>query len=69
MARRWSKGAGRFDVEYSVGESVRIIDGPFSDFSATIDEVKSDKRKLKVMVKIFGRKTPLELDYTQVEKE
>ena len=61
--------AGRFDVEYSVGESVRIIDGPFSDFSATIDEVKSDKRKLKVMVKIFGRKTPLELDYTQVEKE
>ena len=69
QADRDAEGAGRFDVEYSVGESVRIIDGPFSDFSATIDEVKSDKRKLKVMVKIFGRKTPLELDYTQVEKE
>ena len=69
QADRDAEGAGRFDVEYSVGESVRIIDGPFSDFSATIDEVKSDKRKIKVMVKIFGRKTPLELDYTQVEKE
>lgn len=69
QADRDAEGAGRFDIEYSVGESVRIIDGPFSDFSATIDEVKSDKRKLKVMVKIFGRKTPLELDYTQVEKE
>ena len=64
-----AEGEGRFDVEYSVGDSVRIIDGPFSEFSATIDEVKSDKRKLKVMVKIFGRRTPLELDYTQVEKE
>lgn len=64
-----AEGEGRYDVEYMVGETVKIIDGAFTDFSATIEEVKSDKKKLKVMVKIFGRKTPLELSYTQVEKE
>ncbi len=68
QADRDAEREGRLDVEYRVGEFVRIVDGPFSDFSATIEEVKSDKRKLKVMVKIFGRKTPLELNYTQVEK-
>ena len=56
-------------VPYMVDEAVKVTDGPFSGFSGVIEEVNSEKRKLKVMVKIFGRKTPLELGYNQVEKE
>ncbi len=56
-------------VPYVVGEAVKIIDGPFNGFDGTIEEVVEDKRKLLVMVKIFGRKTPLELNFTQVTKE
>lgn len=54
---------------YIVGESVKVISGPFSGLSGIIEEVHPDKKKLKVMVLIFGRKTPLELAFTQVEKE
>lgn len=54
---------------FAVGESVRIIDGPFTNFTGTIEEINEEKKKLKVMVKIFGRKTPLELNFSQVEKE
>ena len=54
---------------YFVGENVKVIFGPFSGFSGVIEEVNSEKKKLKVMVMIFGRKTPLELAFTQVEKE
>lgn len=57
------------DVEYIVGENVKVINGPFNGFSGVIEEVNAEKKKLKVMVKIFGRKTPLELNYLQVEKE
>jgi transcriptional antiterminator NusG len=56
-------------VEYALDETVKVTDGPFSGFSGIIEEVNAEKKKLKVMVKIFGRKTPLELSYTQVEKE
>ncbi|HLW07997.1 MAG TPA: transcription termination/antitermination protein NusG [Marinilabiliaceae bacterium] len=51
------------------GEAVKVTDGPFNGFSGVIEEVNNDKRKLKVMVKIFGRKTPLELSFLQVIKE
>ena len=57
------------DIPYMVDETVKVTDGPFSGFSGIIEEVNTEKRKLKVMVKIFGRKTPLELSFMQVEKE
>ena len=57
------------NIPYEVDETVKVTDGPFSGFSGVIEEVNTEKRKLKVMVKIFGRKTPLELAFTQVEKE
>ena len=56
-------------VPFVVGESVKVIDGPFNSFSGIIEEINEEKKKLKVMVKIFGRKTPLELNYMQVKKE
>jgi transcriptional antiterminator NusG len=57
------------NVPFFVGETVKVIDGPFNSFSGIIEEVNEEKKKLKVMVKIFGRKTPLELSFMQVEKE
>lgn len=54
---------------FIIGEFVKVTDGPFNGFSGVIEEVNEEKKKLKVMVKIFGRKTPLELNYIQVEKE
>lgn len=57
------------NVPFVVGETVKVIDGPFNSFSGVIEEINEEKKKLKVMVKIFGRKTPLELSYMQVEKE
>ncbi|MDR1602688.1 MAG: transcription termination/antitermination protein NusG [Tannerella sp.] len=57
------------DVQYYTGETVKVTYGPFNGFSGVIEEVNAEKKKLKVIVKIFGRKTPLELNYVQVEKE
>ena len=57
------------NIPYAVDETVKVTDGPFSGFSGVIEEVNIEKHKLKVMVKIFGRKTPLELGFMQVEKE
>ena len=54
---------------FIIGEFVNVIDGPFNGFSGVIEEINEEKKKLKVMVKIFGRKTPLELNYIQVQKE
>lgn len=57
------------NVPFIVGETVKVIDGPFNSFTGVIEEINEEKKKLKVMVKIFGRKTPLELGFMQVEKE
>jgi transcriptional antiterminator NusG len=56
-------------IPFTIGETVKVIDGPFNNFNGTIQEINEEKKKLKVEVKIFGRKTPLELSFMQVEKE
>ena len=60
---------GEMNIPYVVGESVKVIDGPFNNFNGTIENINEEKKKLTVMVKIFGRKTPLELNYMQVDKD
>jgi len=55
-------------IPFTVGETIKVIDGPFNGFNGTVEKVNEEKRKLEVMVKIFGRKTPLELSFMQVEK-
>lgn len=57
------------NIPFIIGETVTVVDGPFNSFSGVIEEINEEKKKLKVMVKIFGRKTPLELSFMQVEKE
>ena len=56
-------------IPFTIGEAVKVIDGPFNNFSGVVDEINEEKKKLKVMVKIFGRKNLLELSYMQVEKD
>jgi transcriptional antiterminator NusG len=55
-------------ILFEVGENVRVVDGPFANFAGFIDEVMPEKEKLRVMVHVFGRATPVVLDYTNVEK-
>lgn len=64
-----SEQGTELSIPFIVGETVTVIDGPFNSFSGVIEEINEEKRKLKVMVKIFGRKTPLELGFMQVSKE
>ena len=70
ITRRMEEGAEkpRPKVQFEVGETVRVVDGPFLNFSGVVEDVKPDKGKLRVTVTIFGRATPVELEFMQVEK-
>ncbi len=70
MTNRIAEGQAkpRPRISFQEGESVRVIDGPFANFSGTVEDVNPDKGKVKVLVSIFGRSTPVELDFIQVEK-
>ena len=58
----------KFKVQFTKGQSVRVTDGPFAEFIGTVDEVNPERNKVKVLVSIFGRETPVELDFLQIEK-
>lgn len=64
-----SEAEGTMSVSYLVGESVKVINGPFNGFNGVIEEINEEKKKIKVTVKIFGRKTPVELGFGEVERE
>jgi len=70
VAKQMALGAEKVQpkVKFSVGESVTVIDGPFSGFNGAVEEINQEKGKVKVLVSIFGRPTPVELDFVQVEK-
>lgn len=70
IAHRMEEGAAKPKpkVLFEAGENVKVVDGPFQDFNGVVEEVKADKGKLRVLISIFGRATPVELDFVQVEK-
>ena len=68
ILRRMENEAPTFKVTYKPGDRVRIVDGPFNDFRGIVDEIYMDRSKIRVMVNFFGRETPVELDFLQVEK-
>lgn len=68
IIKRMESDAPRIKVSFRPGERVRIVDGPFNDFRGTVDEIDMERAKVRVMVNFFGRETPVELDFLQVEK-
>lgn len=64
-----TEAEGTYSVPYVIGESVKVINGPFNGFNGIIEEINEEKKKIKVTVKIFGRKTPVELGFGEVERE
>ncbi|WP_066366307.1 transcription termination/antitermination protein NusG [Neobacillus fumarioli] len=68
LLKRMGVEEKRVDVNYEIGETVRVKEGPFANFTGSIEEMDKDKAKLKVLVNMFGRDTPVELDFSQIEK-
>ncbi|MDR6120733.1 transcriptional antiterminator NusG [Bacillus sp. SLBN-46] len=68
LLKRMGVEEKRVDIDYEIGETVRVKEGPFANFTGSIEEMDKDKAKLKVLVNMFGRDTPVELDFTQIEK-
>jgi transcriptional antiterminator NusG len=60
---------GKVNVPFKVGDPIRVVDGPFNDFTGFVEEINEEKNKVKVNISIFGRPTPVELDFLQVELE
>ncbi|MFJ7729952.1 transcription termination/antitermination protein NusG [Neobacillus sp. NPDC097160] len=68
LLKRMGVEEKRIDVDYEIGETVRVKEGPFANFTGSVEEMDKDKAKLKVLVNMFGRDTPVELEFTQIEK-
>lgn len=68
ITQQMEDGASKPKVLFKVGDNVKVVDGPFQDFNGTVEEVKPDKGKLRVLISIFGRATPVELEFVQVER-
>lgn len=68
ITHQMEEGAAKPKVAFEAGENVKVIDGPFQDFNGVVDEVRPDKGKVRVLISIFGRATPVELEFVQVEK-
>nr|WP_263323896.1 transcription termination/antitermination protein NusG [Neobacillus sp. Marseille-Q6967] len=68
LLKRMGVDEQRIDVDYELGETVRVKEGPFTNFTGTVEEMDKEKSKLKVLVNMFGRDTPVELEFTQIEK-
>ncbi|MEH7546929.1 transcription antitermination protein nusG [Neobacillus bataviensis] len=68
LLKRMGVEEKRVDVDYEIGETVRVKEGPFANFTGSVEEMDKDRAKLKVLVNMFGRDTPVELDFTQIEK-
>ncbi|OEF97952.1 transcription termination/antitermination protein NusG [Desulfuribacillus alkaliarsenatis] len=68
LLKKMGVEVAKINIDFKVKESVRVTEGPFADFIGSVEEIHHEKAKLKVLVSMFGRETPVELDYTQVEK-
>ncbi len=68
IQKQMKQEAPKIRVDFQIGEAVRVVDGPFTDFHGKVDDINPERGKLKVLVNMFGRETPVELDLLQVEK-
>ena len=66
--RQMGVEAPKVKISYSKGQSVKVIDGPFTEFVGVVDDINTERNKVRVLVSFFGRETPVELDFLQVEK-